>query len=117
MCFGAIIPLINIIRFMPELPEVETVVRELNRKLKNKTVKSVSVLLGKIISLGPGTVSNLRKTSQKKIDQFVSEIKGQKIKSVKRRAKLLIFEFYLLVVLGNEYAEQVRGEAFLIRAY
>ena len=29
--------------FMPELPEVETVVNELNKKLKNRIIKSVSV--------------------------------------------------------------------------
>src|SRR3989338_6382694 len=78
---------------MPELPEVETVVRELNRKLKNKTVRSVSVLLGKIIALGPGVVSPKRRVTSYKVKKFVRLLKGQKIKSVRRRAKIIIFEF------------------------
>jgi len=78
---------------MPELPEVETVAQELDHKLKGKTVKSVSVLLGKIVSLGPGTVSNLRTTTQKQVDKFVSLVKKQKISSVSRRAKIIIFDF------------------------
>lgn len=77
---------------MPELPEVETVVSELNRKLKNKTIRSVVVYKPKLISIGPKTVSNIRQVESLKVIQFVKLLKGQKIVSVKRRAKLLIFD-------------------------
>lgn len=78
---------------MPELPEVETVVRELHKKLKGRAIESVDVFAPKVVSIGPGTVSNIRTGNQKSVDQFISNLKGQKILSVKRRAKLLIFDF------------------------
>ena len=77
---------------MPELPEVQTIVTELNRKLKNKTIKMVSVNAPKMISVGPHTVSNIRKVDGGKVEKFISLLKGQKVISVKRRAKLLIFD-------------------------
>lgn len=76
---------------MPELPEVETVVRELNSKLKNKKIVSVEVRTPKLISVGPGVVSNVRTVSRAEVGQFIRAITGEKILSVKRRAKLLIF--------------------------
>ncbi|MCL5435754.1 MAG: hypothetical protein M1275_01605, partial [Patescibacteria group bacterium] len=79
---------------MPELPEVETVVRELNRKLKNKTIKSVEVRLGKIIALGPGTLPPKREPKAHQVKKFIKLLRGQKLRSVSRRAKLLIFDFY-----------------------
>ena len=78
---------------MPELPEVETVVSELNKKLKNRKIKSVEVLTPKIISVGPETVSNKRQVSSAKVKKFVSALTGEKIVSVTRRAKMLIFDF------------------------
>lgn len=78
---------------MPELPEVETVVRELHKKLKGRVIESVDVYAPKVVSIGPATVSNIRTASQKSAGQFVSNLKGQKILSVKRRAKLLMFDF------------------------
>src|SRR4051812_5892522 len=77
---------------MPELPEVQTVVSELNRKLKNYTIKSVTVSEPKMISIGPRTVSNIRKPSEHDAKTFASVLKGKKITGVKRRAKLLIFD-------------------------
>ena len=77
---------------MPELPEVQTVVSELNKKLKNRTIKSVKVNAPKMISIGPGTVANKRQVSSYKVIKFVKLLHGQKILSVKRRAKLLIFD-------------------------
>ncbi len=78
---------------MPELPEVQTIVSELNNKLKNRTIKFVKILAPKIISMGPGTVSNKRQGSSTIVRKFVSGLEGQKVLSVKRRAKLLIFDF------------------------
>jgi formamidopyrimidine-DNA glycosylase len=78
---------------MPELPEVQTVVSELNRKLKNKKIKSVEVLTPKLISIGPKTVSNRRQTSSKNVKDFIKLLTGDTILSVSRRAKMLIFDF------------------------
>ena len=76
---------------MPELPEVETVARELNRKLKNKIIGAVEVRAPKMISLGPDVVSNIRAVGNYKVKKFIELLKGQKILSVRRKAKLLIF--------------------------
>jgi formamidopyrimidine-DNA glycosylase len=77
---------------MPELPEVETIVRELRPKLKNKKIKEVRVLMPKMVALGPGTLSNVRKTKQGAAGQFSKILKGQKIKGIQRRAKLVIID-------------------------
>lgn len=77
---------------MPELPEVQTVVTELNKKLKNKKIKRVVIHNAKLISVGPKTVSNIRVPSQATVDQFTKLLTGQKFVSVKRRGKMLIFD-------------------------
>ncbi len=77
---------------MPELPEVQTVVTELNKKLKSRKIKRVVVNMGKIISIGPQTVSNIRDTSQKTVNEFVGLLQGRKFTSVTRRGKMLIFD-------------------------
>lgn len=77
---------------MPELPEVETVVRELDSKLRGRTISSVLVRTPKIVALGPKTVSNIRVKSPAVARQFSTKLKNQKIISVKRRAKMLIFD-------------------------
>ncbi|MBI5530445.1 MAG: DNA-formamidopyrimidine glycosylase [Candidatus Doudnabacteria bacterium] len=78
---------------MPELPEVQTVVNELNRKLKNRTIKSVVVNAPKMVAVGPGVVSNIRRVKSSQVSKFIKLLQGHKIISVKRRAKLLIFDF------------------------
>jgi formamidopyrimidine-DNA glycosylase len=78
---------------MPELPEVQTVVSELNRKLKNRKIKRVAINSAKMISIGPHTVSNIRDGVQDKVDLFVKMLVGRKFTGVRRRAKLLIFDF------------------------
>lgn len=77
---------------MPELPEVQTVVSELNRKLKNKKIKLVEVRSPKLISVGPATVGNRRQVESHNVKKFVKLLQGQRILSVTRRAKLLIFD-------------------------
>lgn len=77
---------------MPELPEVQTVVSELNKKLTGRKIARVEVHLGKIISIGPHTVSNIRDGKQSKVNQFVKLLTGQKIVSVKRRGKMIIID-------------------------
>ncbi len=76
---------------MPELPEVQTVVSELNQKLRGRKIKRVVVNMGKIISIGPQTVSNIRDISQKTVNEFVKLLTGRKFESVSRRGKMLIF--------------------------
>ena len=64
---------------MPELPEVEVLVRHLEPLLLNKTVRCVQVHRKK----------SIRPTSSRRMrDQLV----GAKFKSIKRRAKYLLFE-------------------------
>lgn len=77
---------------MPELPEVQTVVSELNRKLKNRKIKKIDVHQAKVVSVGPAVVSNIRNVTQSTVNKFVMLLTGRKILSVKRRAKMLIFD-------------------------
>jgi len=75
---------------MPELPEVETVRRDLAANLLGKKIKKVTVL-------NPGTVG-------KNPDDFIKSLSGSFFVSVSRRGKLLIFKLkktdaYLLVHL------------------
>lgn len=64
---------------MPELPEVETLRRELTLAVKDKTIKSVEVRWAKTVQ--PLSVS-----------LFSKKLIGNKILSVKRRGKMLIVE-------------------------
>ena len=77
---------------MPELPEVETVVRELRPKLKNKKIRAVRVLLPKMVAVGPATLSNLRKPGEKTAEEFSRLLRGQKITGISRRAKMIIID-------------------------
>lgn len=77
---------------MPELPEVQTVVSELNKKLRGRKIKRVAVHAAKLVSVGPNTVSNIRDVSQKTVNQFVKLLTGRKVVSVSRRGKMLIFD-------------------------
>ena len=79
---------------MPELPEVQTVVLELNKKLKNRKVKEVRVFAPKLVSVGFGTLSPKRKVKSGQVKKFKSLLKNLKIVSVKRRAKLIIINLY-----------------------
>lgn len=73
---------------MPELPEVENIVRELRRKIKNKILRDIVVRF-------PGIIFPVR--------TFASELRGRKVADVTRRGKLIIVELsggkYLLVHL------------------
>lgn len=61
---------------MPELPEVETVRRDLNKVLSGLKIKSISVLAPKMVSPGAAT--------------FKKRLQGLKITRLDRRGKLLI---------------------------
>ena len=59
---------------MPELPEVETIVQQLKKKVLNKKIVAVEVV------------------KQRMVDKGVNSIKDRKIKNVYRRAKSIIIE-------------------------
>jgi formamidopyrimidine-DNA glycosylase len=63
---------------MPELPEVETIRRELDREVAGKRIKTVEV---------NGNRSIRRHTNKK---QFITRLEGQKITGVQRRGKYLV---------------------------
>lgn len=76
---------------MPELPEVETIVRGLNEHLPGRVVRSVEILW-------PGAIA-----TPADIGQFAREVAGKRITRVGRRGKFIIIdlhpELYLLVHL------------------
>jgi len=63
---------------MPELPEVETIKRQLEKSIVNKKIKSVQVFLPRLVKAP--------------LKEFQKVVLNATIKSVKRRAKILIFE-------------------------
>lgn len=78
---------------MPELPEVETTVKGLNKKVLNKTFVNVWSDWKKMVRLRSNfgvTVGQVE--SAKNFEVFKKEIKSKKIKKVWRRAKNVIFE-------------------------
>ncbi len=64
---------------MPELPEVETIRRQLHAKLAGKTVREIFIYkTGREVPAGEG---------------FVKKVVGNRLSGVERRAKVLIFQF------------------------
>jgi formamidopyrimidine-DNA glycosylase len=93
---------------MPELPEVETIRRQMEKEVVGRTVRDAVVRFGGRLNLTP--------------KKFVAAVKGAKIISVGRRAKLLLIGFsngmtvvthlkmtgrYLLVPAGAEPSKHV----------
>lgn len=70
---------------MPELPEVETIKKGLNKKILNKKIIDVVVLKSK----------SIKDNKQK----FIKTLKGNSIKKIERRAKL----FICTLSKGNNY--------------
>lgn len=64
---------------MPELPEVETIKRQMERAIKGRTVLGVEVIKSKKINVPA--------------KEFIKAVKGAKIKSIGRRAKMFIIGF------------------------
>ena len=92
---------------MPELPEVETIRRGLQRKIKNKQIKDIVVNVDKIVK-------------KPYLGEFITKIKGKKIKEIGRRGKYIIIHLdsrnKLIVHLGmtglliypyNENSEEI----------
>lgn len=63
---------------MPELPEVETIKKQLSKKVIGKKIKNVDIFAPKLINLTP--------------EKFKSKIADAKIEKISRRAKNLILE-------------------------
>lgn len=79
---------------MPELPEVETIVRDLNKQTKNLRIKKFE-----IVNKLPGRVHSPVNLPE---NLFKRKIIGKKIKKVSRRAKIILFDLhdsYLLIHL------------------
>lgn len=72
---------------MPELPEVETVRRGLERLVVGRTILSLEVKVPKMI-----------KTSY---DSFLNDLPGQTIQAMRRRGKYLIFDFGQLIMISH----------------
>ncbi len=84
---------------MPELPEVETVVRDLQKKVVGRTIKAVWFDWPKMIK--DHEAQSRLKVSQKAVAHFKKHIVGKKIERVARRAKnILIYlsDDHLLLV-------------------
>ena len=69
---------------MPELPEVETIKRDLQKKIIGKKIKEVTIKVNKI----------LQKPS---LEEFTAKIRGRVIKKIDRRGK------YIIIYLDSEY--------------
>jgi len=72
---------------MPELPEVESLRRGLEKVVVGQSIKKIEVLAPKMIS----GLGNARSASPAKTRAFVSGLEKAKILSISRRAKNLIF--------------------------
>jgi formamidopyrimidine-DNA glycosylase len=84
---------------VPELPEVETIVRQLARALPGAVIRRVEVLKPDLIDGEPA-------------DTFAQALEGRRIESVARRAKNIVVDTggeYLLVNLG------MTGRLFIVR--
>lgn len=72
---------------MPELPEVETVRRQLHDRIAGKTIREVLVFkTGRETPVG---------------EKFVQAVVGRKLQGVERRAKVLVFRFEDGAILGH----------------
>ena len=78
---------------MPELPEVETVRRGLEKLLLGRTILSLEVKVPKMI-----------KTSY---DSFLHDLPGQTIQAMRRRGKYLIFDFGQLIIISHLRMENI----------
>lgn len=72
---------------MPELPEVETVVRSLEKRIKNNKITDVDIRYKKIIACNP--------------DNFKKQIKGQHFRKFKRRGKYLLFYLDDIIMVSH----------------
>ncbi|MCE9644271.1 bifunctional DNA-formamidopyrimidine glycosylase/DNA-(apurinic or apyrimidinic site) lyase [Candidatus Parcubacteria bacterium] len=74
---------------MPELPEVESLRRSLEKVVLGQTIKRIEVLAPKMVS----GLGNARTATPAKTKAFMNGLEKEKILSISRRAKNLIFHF------------------------
>lgn len=82
---------------MPELPEVESLIRSLRPSVVGQKIIRIDVRRSKLVSAR----GNVRRASARKAAEFRAELTGQRIDGITRRAKNIIFHFQsgkLLVV-------------------
>ncbi len=75
---------------MPELPEVETIVRDLDRRVRDRAIREVEVFRPDLIEGEPPA-------------EFAAGLRGRRIERVTRRAKNIVFDLggnHLVVNLG-----------------
>ncbi len=108
---------------MPELPEVETVVRGL-QFLRGKRVRAATVRRPKLVSVGPKTLSPKRVHTQANVRAFQRALVGRRVRAVTRRAKLIIValdsDWWLLVHLkmaGQMIVQRKAQRQLLVRLY
>ncbi len=77
------------VRMMPELPEVETVKRTLNRLVAGKTIERVTVYLPRIVQRPDDA------------EQFAALLKDQTIRRLERRGKFLRFMMDEIVLVSH----------------
>jgi len=77
---------------MPELPEVETIVRDLRKKIIGRKVKSVWFDSPRQILLQKKT-AGFKLVRSPKLGDFIKQIKGLEIIDVRRRAKNILIYF------------------------
>ena len=73
---------------MPELPEVETIKRGLEKSVLGQRILNIEIRNEKIIS----SHSNIRKPNKIKTESFIKNLTGKKIIAIKRRAKNIIIK-------------------------
>ena len=64
---------------MPELPEVETIVRNLSSKLKGLEISSIRIIYPPVL--------------RNEVLSLIHDLKGRKIVGVRRRGKMLLIDF------------------------
>lgn len=77
---------------MPELPEVETIKKGLEKTIFGKKIADIEVRQPKIVSVGPKIVSNIRIHSPRTAQIFRRLLRGLKFVKIRRRAKMLILD-------------------------
>lgn len=69
---------------MPELPEVETTIRDLNKKVLKRT----------FVDIWTDTKKLIKKPAS--FEEFKKELKGKKIQKIWRREKILFLNFLMV---------------------
>lgn len=85
---------------MPELPEVETIARDLRRKILGQRIQDIAVYDNRVIRQPAG--------------QFVKSLKGRRLNKVSRRGKALILEldngryFVIQLIMTGQLIDSTR---------